>query len=217
MYKLAIFDMDGTLLDTLHDIAASANYALRQKGYREHTVEEYKEFIGHGPVHLITMAAPPGRRDAESIGELRGLFSAHYALHDKDLTKPYPGIPEVLSTLKQSGTKIAVYSNKPHKNTAQLCKLFFPGLVDIPVGFQDGVPPKPDPAAGFEILKHFAVSGKETAYIGDSGVDMMTGRALGTFTIGVSWGFRPREELISEGASAIADNTEELINLLLTM
>jgi phosphoglycolate phosphatase len=216
MYKLAIFDLDGTLLNTLHDLAASANYALRQKSYPEHTVEAYKEFIGHGPVHLITAALPPEHRDDESVRELRGLFAAHYALHGEDLTKPYPGVTGVLNALKQSGTKIAVYSNKPHKNTAQLCGFFFPGLIDMSVGYRDGVPPKPDPATGFEILKHFMVTGKETAYIGDSGVDMMTGRALGAFTIGVSWGFRPRAELTGAGASAIADNAEDLANLLLT-
>jgi len=216
MYKLVIFDLDGTLLNTLDDLAASANYALRQKGYREHTAEQYKAFIGHGPVRLITMAAPPQHRDDASVSELRGIFAAHYASHGTDLTKPYPGVLEVLHTLKKSGIKIAVYSNKPDKNTARLCEIFFPGLVDMSVGFKDGIPPKPDPAAGFEILESFAVTGDETAYIGDSGVDMQTGRALGAFTIGVSWGFRPRAELEGTGASAVADSAQELLNLLLT-
>ena len=216
MYKLAIFDLDGTLLNTLDDLAASANYALRQKGYGEHAAEQYKEFIGHGPVHLITMAAPPEHRDDATIRELRGIFADYYAANATVLTRPYPCMLEVLNALKQSGVKIAVYSNKPDKNTARLCEIYFPGLVDMPVGFKDGIPPKPDPAAGFDILRAFAATGDETAYIGDSGVDMQTGRALKAFTIGVSWGFRPRAELIDTGASAVADSAEELLNLLLT-
>lgn len=215
MYRLAIFDMDGTLLDTLEDLAVASDYALAQKGYSGHTTEEYKEFIGHGPVHLIRMALPEQFRDDETVSQTFKIYADYYALHDKDLTKPYPGVLKVLKELKQSGVKIAVYSNKPHYNVVQLCEHFFSDLVDMAVGFKEDVPPKPDPAAGFEIIRRFGVLNKDTVYIGDSGVDMMTGNALGAYTVGVSWGFRPKDELIHTGASVVIDQVEDLVKIIL--
>lgn len=214
MVKLAIFDMDGTLLNTLADLAEACNHALRKGGFPVHTEDEYKNFVGRGPMHLIERALPEERRDSATVQKTRGDFSEYYEEHSLDSTKPYDGVDYAMKTAREAGVSIAVLSNKPDEYAVSLSEIFFPGLIDLPAGSKQGVPLKPDPSAGLEIMRHFGVSPEETVYIGDSGVDMQTGKRLGAYTVGVTWGFRPKNELQECGADVIIDNVEELIKIL---
>ena len=215
MYKLAIFDMDGTLLDTLGDIANASNYALARMGYPIHDQRDYLDYIGHGPNVLLGRALPGEARAPETIERAKALFLEYYAAHAQDETRPYPGIVEMLRQLKDAGMTTAIYSNKPDVNVKRLAPIYFPGLFAVSVGFRDGVKPKPDPAAVFEMLEQCGVTQSEAAYIGDSGVDMTTGKNAGLSAIGVSWGFRPVKELWDTGADAVADTADELLKILL--
>lgn len=215
MFKLAIFDLDGTLLDTLVDIAAATNFALSQQGFLTYEVEQYRDFIGRGPHFLIWSALPENARDDVTVKKTRELFMAYYAVHSEDLTRPFKGIEKALRDIKEAGVHTAVFSNKPHGSAVYLCDQYFPGLIDMPCGLLDGAKTKPDAAVGFQIMERFGVTADETVYIGDSGVDMQTGKNLGVFTIGVSWGFRPKSELESEGANVIIDKAEQLLKIVI--
>lgn len=215
MYKLAIFDLDGTLLNTLDDLAAACNYALREcGGFPEHAVEKYRYFVGDGPINLLTRALPEHARNADNISKMRALFSEYYAEHSADLTGPYDGITDMLRALKDAGVQVAVLSNKPHENVGILCDVYFKDLISMPVGFRDGVEPKPNPELGLTIMEQLGLSAKETVYVGDSGVDMRTGKNLGAYTIGVSWGYRTKDELESDGADVIIDEVDELVKII---
>lgn len=215
MFKLAIFDLDGTLLNTLGDIAEATNFALRQQGFPMHEVERYKDFLGRGPDYLIRSALPEQARDDATVSDTKRTFSAYYAKHSEDLTKPYDGIIDALRDIKRAGVHIAVFSNKPHDATVYLCGEYFPGLIDMPCGLREGAKTKPDATVGLAIMERFGVSADETIYIGDSGIDMQTGRNLGVYKVGVSWGFRPKNELVSEGADVIIDKAEQLIKIVI--
>lgn len=215
MFKLAIFDMDGTLLDTLGDLANAVNFALARMGHPVHEQRDYLDYVGRGPYVLLERALPEGSRDMEAIERAKGLFLDYYAAHSQDVTRPYPGIMELLGEIRSAGMKTAICSNKPHENVTLLAPLYFPGLIDYSVGFRDGVNPKPNPSVVHEIMERFGASRDETCYIGDSGVDMETGRNAGLFTIGVSWGFRPRKELVDSGADIIVDSADILLKIML--
>lgn len=215
MVKLVIFDMDGTLVDTLTDIAHACNHALRVGGFSVHPVEEYREFIGRGPLHLIRSALPEQNRDDDTVKTVRGYFHKYYSAHSKDNTKPYDGMVKTVETLRASGVSVAVCSNKPHKDAVEMGGVYFPGLIDMTVGFTDGIKPKPDPESALMIIRRFGTSLEETVYIGDSGVDMQTGRNLGVTTVGAGWGFRPKKELEDCGADVIIDKAEDLLKIVL--
>lgn len=215
MFKLAIFDLDGTLLNTLEDLAAASNFALDQQGFPTYGVEQYKDFIGRGLDHLIWNVLPEHARSDETAKKTKGLFTSYYAIHSEDLTRPYDGIVEVLRAVKEAGVHTAVYSNKPHESAVYLCGEYFAGLIDMPCGFKDGAKTKPDATVGLKIMEDFGVASSETVYIGDSGVDMRTGKNLGVYTVGVSWGFRPKSELVSEGADVIIDKAEQLFKIVI--
>lgn len=215
MRKLALFDMDGTLLNTLDDIAASCNYALAQGGFPAHEVEAYKAFVGHGPVYLATRALPEKARSEANIAQTRRLFEDYYFAHSMDFTKPYDGAIEMLKAVRAAGLKTAIYSNKPHDGVVPLAELFFAGLYDYAVGFRDGIPPKPAPDTGLEILRRFGVDAADAAYIGDSDVDMQTAKNIGVYAIGVSWGFRTRDDLENNGADIIIDKMSALAEIVI--
>lgn len=211
MIELIIFDLDGTLLDTLDDLAVSANYALRQHGYPEHELNAYRYFVGNGITKLIERALPEEARREDIILRLRKEFVTYYQRHKTDLSRPYPGITELLSQLRRQKIRLAVASNKYQQGTTELIDHFFErNLFSVVLGQRENIPVKPDPAIVFEILKQTGIKKSATLYVGDSGVDMQTARHSGLTSIGVTWGFRPRQELEENGACYLVDTPEEI-------
>lgn len=215
MKKLIIFDLDGTLLDTIADLAGATNHALATYGYPIHETDAYRFFVGNGINKLFERALPETERNETNIMKIRSVFIPYYNKHNADLSLPYAGITHVLETLQAKGCQLAVASNKYQEATTKLITQYFPTLSFVRIfGQREGVPAKPDPAEVFEIMQAAGVSPQDTAYIGDSGVDMQTGINAGTETIGVSWGFRPRTELEAYHPAFIADTPEELLSFL---
>ena len=215
MYSCAIFDLDGTLLNTLGDLAAAVNAALREKGYPERTIEEVRRFVGNGVKNLIIRALPEGA-DAAEIDATLGAFKAYYNDHLSVYTQPYPGIPELLTRLRAAGVRIGVNSNKYDAALQYLCREHLDGLYDIAVGEIEGAPKKPSPFAAQRIMQALGCKPEETVYIGDSGVDVQTARNAGIAAVAVAWGFRSREELRAEAPDALADTAEALAEILLS-
>ncbi|MDR2413482.1 MAG: HAD-IA family hydrolase [Odoribacteraceae bacterium] len=215
MTKLIIFDLDGTLIDSLADLAASANHALRARGFPGHPLDAYRYFVGNGVVKLLERALPEDRRDRETLARLFEEFTRYYGMHRADLTAPYPGITALLEELKRRGMLLAVASNKYHSAADAMTRLYFGDtLFDFVHGHQEDVPTKPHPAIALEILSEAGVAPGEAFFVGDSGVDMQTARAAGIRSIGVTWGFRAREELLENGADFIIDSPRELLPLV---
>lgn len=211
MTRLVIFDLDGTLLNTIDDLAASTNYALQLHGYPVHKPEEYRFFVGNGITKLIERALPEEARSENIVQAVRKEFVAYYQQHKTDLTRPYPGIPELLQGLKSEGVLLAVASNKYHEGTVELVEHYFgKDLFAVVLGHRENVPPKPDPAIVYEILRQTDIDKADTLYVGDSGVDMQTAANSGIRSIGVTWGFRPRRELEENGASQILEEPGRL-------
>ena len=217
MKKLIVFDLDGTLLNTIADLAEATNYALKTCGYPTHDTDAYRYFVGNGINKLFERALPETERTEENIRHIRSLFIPYYNIHNADLSQPYPGITHVLETLQVQGCLLAVASNKYQEATTKLIRQYFPKQSFVRIfGQRDNVPSKPDPSVVFEIMKAANVQPEDTAYIGDSCVDMQTGINAGIEeTIGVSWGFRPRTELEAYHPACIADTPEELLDFLI--
>lgn len=214
--KLAIFDLDGTLLDTIADLAAATNFALAHYGLPTHKEEEYKFFVGNGINKMFERALPEDKRNEEYITKLRSQFVPYYDVHNSDLSRPYPGMVELLKELQRNNIAIGVASNKYQEAAVKLVLQFFPGVdFSLILGQREGVPSKPDPTIAYEIIEHTGIAKEDTVYIGDSCVDMQTGKNAGVTTVGVSWGFRPKAELESYGPDFIADNADELRKYLL--
>ena len=215
--KLIIFDLDGTLVDSLADLAASVNHALRVYGFPTHPLDAYRYFVGNGVMKLMERALPEGGRDEKTIGRLFEEFARYYGMHRTDLTHPYPGIQALLEELKKRGKLLAVASNKYHSAVAAMTSLYFvEALFDFVHGHREGVPPKPDPTVAWRILDEAGVAPGEAFFVGDSGVDMQTARAAGIRSIGVTWGFRVREELWESGADFIVDSPREIPPIVLS-
>ncbi|MDR0742949.1 MAG: HAD family hydrolase [Tannerella sp.] len=213
--KLVIFDLDGTLLNTISDLAHSANYALEKNGFPRHPIEAYKYFVGNGINKLLERALPDHEKTEKNILNIRNVFQSYYDTHNMEYTEPYEGIPELLNSLQSKGIKIAVASNKYQKATEKLISRYFSEIKFIAVfGQREGIPIKPDPAVVLEILEIAGIPATETIYIGDSGVDMQTASNSGVMSIGVTWGFRPRSELEAFGAVHIVDSTKEILRLM---
>lgn len=211
MTQLVIFDLDGTLLNTIDDLAASTNYALRQYGYPEHDPAAYRHFVGNGIAKLIERALPEEARQESRIRQVEEKFLAYYQQHKTELSRPYPGIPELLHQLHQQHILLAVASNKYQQGTFELISHFFGNtLFSVVLGQRKGIPVKPDPAIVEEILTRTNIKKDNTIYIGDSGVDMQTANRSGVTSIGVTWGFRSRQELQENGATLLADTPEEI-------
>jgi len=218
MKKLLIFDLDGTLLNTIDDLAVSANYALRRSGYPEHPIEAYRFFVGNGITRLIERALPEEARQESTVLKLREIFVAYYQQHKTDFTRPYPGIPELLEYLHRQQIRMAVASNKYQQGTEELIHHFFgQSYFSIVLGQRENIPVKPDPTIVEEILNGTGITDRSRVlYIGDSGTDMQTARNSGITSVGVSWGFRSRQELEENGACHIVDRPEKIIPLLLS-
>lgn len=215
MTQLIIFDLDGTLLNTIDDLAVSANYILRRHGYPIHELADYRFFVGNGITRLIERALPNTARNKETITTLRTEFVDYYQHHITDFTRPYPGIPELLKTLREKNIKLAVASNKYHEGTNVLIRYFFGmQLFDAVFGQRDNIPIKPDPAIINDILSVTGIAKTDTLYIGDSEVDMQTGVNSGVIPIGVTWGFRSEKELTDNGACHIVHRPDEILRYL---
>ncbi len=212
---LVIFDLDGTLLDTLGDLAAACNVALAARKLSQHDLEEYRYLVGGGITRLIERALPETMRDAQTIASVRADFVQYYTAHIDLYTRPYAGIPELLAQLSARGVRVAVASNKFQPAVETLVRRFFPDTAFAAVfGQRDGVPLKPDPAVVEEILALTGIARDRTLYAGDSGVDMKTAAAAGVRSVGVTWGFRTRDELTAAGACHLADKPADILNLL---
>lgn len=213
--KLIIFDLDGTLLDTVHDIAASVNYALEQNNFPTHPVDSYYSFIGNGLDKMLERALPEKHRTNEVIALMRVYFIEHYYKHSDDLTQPYDGISELLAKLQNEGFILAVASNKVHEGTTQLVERFFPNISFCAVfGQRQGHKAKPDAGILNEIIEMAGVEKEAVLYVGDSGVDAATAINAGVDFVGVLWGFRPRAELASAGAKTFVASCDELYALI---
>lgn len=216
MYKLAIFDMDGTILDSLEDIVLCCNRALEDFGFPSHPREAYHYFIGNGARTLVQRSMPKEKQfDEALLDAVHARYTAYYKDHGNDHTCPYPGIVDILTKLKENGVRLGVVSNKPNAPTNELAELHFPGLFDLVFGERNGVPIKPAPNAIYEMMEHLDVTAGETIYFGDSGVDMETGVNAGLYTVGVLWGFRPKNELEENGANCTIDKVEQIADLIL--
>lgn len=215
MIKLVIFDLDGTLLNTIADLAESTNHALRQYGFPTHPTEAYRFFVGNGINKLFERALPEGVKTQENILRIRQAFLPYYSLHNMDKSSPYPGIPELLKTLQANGMPLAVASNKYNEGTCKLIDYYFPDIRFIKVlGQREGIAPKPDPHIVHEILSTASVLPEETLYVGDSGVDMQTALNSGVISCGVTWGFRPRTELEQYHPDHIIDKAQEVLDII---
>lgn len=212
MTKLAIFDLDGTLLNTVEDLGYATNYALEQCGFPIHPIDEYYQMVGRGIYNLFRAAIPSEYATEDNVQRMASYFIPCYDAHKCDCTRPYDGIPEMLKTITDRGVRLAVASNKYQDGAEKLVHHFFGDYEFVKIlGQREGQPIKPDPAIVDQILAEVPyISKAETVYVGDSNVDMQTGANAKVRTIGVSWGFRGREELAAYHPSAIIDTPEDL-------
>ena len=213
-FSTYIFDLDGTLLDTLGDLAASVNYALRTHGMPEHSVDDMRRFVGNGVRKLMDRAVPDGA-DNPRFDAAFATFRQHYMAHSLDTTRPYEGIPEALEALKARGCHLAVVSNKMMAATQELCHHFFPDTIEVAIGEDEaaGIRRKPAPDTVFAALKALGVGKENAVYVGDSDVDIQTACNAGLPCISVLWGFRDRDFLISHGAQTFITHPAELLTI----
>lgn len=213
-YQLAIFDMDGTILNTLQDLTNSLNAALAKSGYPQHTAEEVRFFVGNGIRKLIERGVPAGT-PVEQIDTVHHDFTAHYQVHCADTTQPYDGIPELLQTLRRAGCKTAVVSNKADYAVQELCKQYFDGMFDFAVGEREQILKKPAPDSVNEVLQKLQIDRRQAVYIGDSDVDVQTAKNAAMDGIFVEWGFRSKEFLLEHGAVLTVSAPNEIAHIIL--
>ena len=208
-YKTYIFDLDGTLLSTLADLAASTNYALRTHHMPERSLDEVRRFVGNGVKKLMERAIPDGLNNTQ-CEETIAPYRQHYMQHNLDTTQPYPGIMQLLEQLKAEGKNIAVVSNKFYAATRELCRHFFGDLVPVAIGEREDIRKKPAPDTVIEALRELGVDKEGAVYIGDSDVDIMTAKNSGMPCVSVLWGFRDKEFLLEHGATTLISKPEEM-------
>ena len=199
-FETYVFDLDGTLLETLKDLAASTNYALRTHNMPEHSIEDVRMFVGNGVKKLIERAIPNGIENPQ-FEDVYATFRQHYLEHNLDTTKPYEGIPELLAELKARGKKLAIVSNKFYAATQELARHFFPDTIEVAIGERENIKKKPAPDTVIEALRQLGASKETAVYIGDSDVDIMTAKNCNMPCVSVLWGFRDKEFLMEHGAT----------------
>lgn len=215
MKKIVIFDLDGTLLNTLDDLSDSTNYALSKFGYPTRTIEEVRQFVGNGVAKLIERAIPDGKNNS-NFEKCLSIFKENYAQNMYNKTAPYNGIIEMLSNLKSKGIKIAVVSNKFDLAVKELCKKYFEGFIDFAAGENEalGIKKKPAPDTVLSVLRKFSFSPEDAVYVGDSDVDIMTAKNSKMRCISVTWGFRDEKFLLKNGATILINAPSEIYNHL---
>ena len=217
MYKYVIFDLDGTLLNTLEDLADAANWVCAQHGWPAHGVEEYKYFVGNGAPKLLERVVPEGVPVTDGLRQvLLEEFGRRYGAHKSDKTTPYPGMPEAVRRLREAGLTLAVLSNKPHEAARPVVERYYPGLFHQVQGALPGVPVKPDPTLLRRLMEEMGASQPDTLFVGDSNVDVRTAKHGGLTSCGVLWGFRTRRELEAEGAAYVVETAQALVELILS-
>lgn len=215
MIKLVIFDLDGTLLNSIDDLGDSCNYILEQHGFPTHPLDAYRYFVGNGVGKLVERALPEKARNTDFIEEIRREFVAHYSLNAENKTAPYSGILDLLTALRNEGVMLAVASNKFISGTTALVSKYFGDYEFIAVlGQREGIPVKPDPRIVYDIIEISGIDKKDILYVGDTSVDMQTATNAGVKSIGVEWGFRPKSELIESGATYIIDNPLQIMDIV---
>ncbi len=213
-FKAVIFDLDGTLLNTLNDIADATNQVLLDNGFPSHPIDMYKYFIGNGVENLIMRALPKNNATPESMPKYLQAFRSAYAKNWRETTRPYPGIPTLLRRLSEQGIHMAILSNKAHEFTWQMAQaLLDQWTFQTVLGAGSEFPKKPNPTAALYILKQLNLRKDECVLVGDSGVDMQTATAAGMFPVGVTWGFRPESELLDNGCRFIARHPSDILSL----
>ncbi len=216
MYKAVIFDLDGTLIDSLEDLADAVNYGLEKMGYSAHPVEKFRKFVGNGAVKLCQRALAGFTGDPSETDVLHRYFSEYYDIHCADKTAPYEGIRELVNKLSESGIMLAVASNKPDSFTSALVKgIFGDGVFRVVYGKRENRETKPAPDIIYDILGELGLSKNEVILAGDSDVDIMTAQNAGISSVGCTWGFRTREELTEAGADYIADTADDIARIVL--
>lgn len=215
MYETVIFDLDGTLLNTIEDLAAAGNWVCRQNGWPEHDVETFQQMVGHGIPNLVERFAPETCRSPLLLMSIQSQFSEYYGSHNMEQTVPYPGILPLLETLQEKGIQMAVYSNKADEFSRSMVEHYFPGVFQVVRGKMQGVPGKPDPTGLRAVLEALGADPARTLFVGDSDVDMETAHNGNLTACGVTWGFRPRQVLLDAGADCLVDTTEQLLERIL--
>ncbi|MBI4765515.1 MAG: HAD family hydrolase [Deltaproteobacteria bacterium] len=214
-HKAVIFDLDGTLLNTIGDLTDSMNLTLSRFGFKGHDQETYKYFVGDGIEALVQRALPPENRDEETVARCVAIMREEYALRWDKKTRPYPGIPELLDALSQKGWPISILSNKPDDSTQMVVAKLLPRWsFQIILGSRPSVPKKPDPTAALEIAGLLNLSPAQFIYLGDTGTDMKTALRAGMFPVGALWGFRTAQELMAEGAQVLIEKPLDLLQYL---
>ena len=212
MYTHVIFDLDGTLLNTIDDLTDAGNHVCAAHGWPTHSVDEFKRMVGNGIPNLVRRFTPVGLGKDELAGALAE-FSAYYDIHKEDKTAPYPGVPGLLAALKGQGVRLAVLSNKAHALAGPVVEGYFPGVFEYVQGALPDVPVKPDPTLLNRLMEQLGTKPGNTLFVGDSDVDVLTGKNGGLTVAGVLWGFRNRAELEGAGADHVIQSPEELIPL----
>lgn len=215
MYTHVIFDLDGTLLNTIDDLGDAGNWVCGRHGWPTHTMEEYKTFVGNGIPKLVERFTPPEHRNAGTLAAVLQEFAARYDAHKEDKTAPYPGVPQAVAAIKAAGVRVSVLSNKAHPMAKVVVERYYPGMFDDIQGAEEGLPVKPDPTLLHRMMERQGADRAHTLFVGDSNVDIRTAKNGGLISCGVLWGFRSRQELEQEGADFLAASPEELTALVL--
>jgi phosphoglycolate phosphatase len=213
-YRALISDLDGTLLDTLEDLADSVNAALARLGLPQHELDAYRYFVGDGRRALALRALPEDRREQATLDPMIAYIGEEYEKRWMDRSQPYEGIPELLDALTALGVRMAILSNKPHSYTEATVSRLLPNWsFELVLGESPSTPRKPDPSGALQIMERMGIEPGECLYIGDSGVDMQTATAAGLYAVGVLWGFRTADELLSNGARVLVEKPADIIPL----
>lgn len=216
MFSYVIFDLDGTLLNTLEDLADAGNWVCQKRGWPNHTLDEYRYFVGNGMQKLVERFSPEYARSFEEIAKTMEEFMPYYNLHKEDKTAPYPGMVGAARRLREAGVSIAVLSNKADQMAGPVVEGYYPGIFPIVQGALPDVPTKPDPTLLHRLMERMGADPAKTLFVGDSSVDIQTAKNGNLISCGVLWGFRTRQELLDAGADHLAETAEELVRLILT-